>query len=160
MNESQDSQQYANELEVEVQEDVLQNSSESSNSNTFIQNNLHFVQNIDIKALTNLSKCNSELASRAMELYENQFEHAKAMDTKIVTLEENEQKARKEDRPWQRFFAFLSISASVGISVYSLIKAYEFYTSGASDTIVGLCISIPVGIVAVNLLGIKNKGQK
>lgn len=153
MKESQNLQQTTDSEEVE------ENSSNSL-SNTYIQNNLHFVQNIDINALNELSKSDSKLASRAMALYENQFEHAKNMDEKIVNLEEQEQNDRRRDRPWQRFFVFLSIFSSVGISVYSLMKAYVFYLNGASDTIVGLCISIPIGIVAVNLLGIKNKGQK
>lgn len=138
--------------------DVENNSTSRQNVN--IQNNLHFVQNIDIANLNVLSQTNPNLADRAMSLYENQFNHAKSMDEKIIKLEANEQDSRDKDRPWQRFFAFLSISTSVGVSIFSLMKAYEFYINGASDTVVGLCISIPVGIVAVNLLGIKNKGQK
>ncbi len=164
MQESENSQAYTDKESVDTDNSPVQLEEESSGtqnpSSVNIQNNLHFVQNIDLSSLNILSENNKDLADRAMSLYEKQFEHAKSMDEKIVQLEEREQEARDEDRPWQRFFAFLSISASVGISVYSLIKAYEFYTSGASDTIVGLCISIPVGIVAVNLLGIKNKGQK
>ena len=67
---------------------------DESKSNVNIQNNLHFVQNIDIQGLDRLGQNNSQLANRAMQLYENQFDHAKSMDIKIVELEAIEQKLR------------------------------------------------------------------
>ena len=95
-----------------------------------------------------------------MSLYENQFEHAKSIDDRLIQLEQKEQEERKSNRPWQRFFGILSTCASLGFSIYSLNKALEFHINGVTSYIVGLVISIALGIVAVNLLGIKNKGKK
>lgn len=124
-----------------------------------IQNNFNFAQNLDIDKLAYLSKTDKKLADRVMTLYEKNFEHVRKCDVKVITLEEQEQKLRAEETPYQRKFVFRALTASWSISVLGLVVAsiamYFHY-----PVVAGIAISIPVGVVAVNMLGIKNNNQK
>lgn len=124
-----------------------------------IQNNFNFAQNIDLSKLAQLDQANSELAQRMTAIYEDQFKHAAMCDTAIIELEKKEQSLRETEIPYQRKFAFRSQLFAVLISLAGLGTAivsmyYGFPWLG------GTAITIPIGVVAVNLLGIKNKNQK
>lgn len=136
------------------------NISEPSSQNIAnIQQNFHFVQNIDISKLNELSLTDKDLADRIMKLYESQLEHSKKIDDFIMQAEEKEQNLRINDIPHQRKYAFRGQYLSVFIAILGLgLSTFSIYHS--YPWVAGLSISIPVGIVAVNLLGIKNKNQK
>ncbi|AHJ12426.1 hypothetical protein [Sulfurospirillum multivorans] len=122
-------------------------------------NNFNFVQNIDLGKLSHLELTNPELAHRITKIYEDQFEHVKFVDTAIIELEKKEQSLREAELPHQRKFAFRSQFFAVLISLAGLCTAILSMYYGY-PWLGGTAITIPIGVVAVNLLGIKNKNQK
>lgn len=124
-----------------------------------IQNNFNFAQNIDLGKLAQLDQSNPELAQRITAIYEDQFRHVVACDTAILDLEKKEQSLRETEIPYQRKFAFRSQSFAVLISLAGLGTAIVSMHYGY-PWLGGTAITIPIGVVAVNLLGIKNKNQK
>ena len=124
-----------------------------------IQNNFNFAQNIDLDKLAFLSSKNKELADKVMALYEKNLEHIEKCDDRILSLEEKEQRLRETEIPYQRKFVFRSLYAAWSISIISLgLAGFALYEHSTSVAIVA--ISIPIGVLAVNMLGIKNKNQK
>lgn len=124
-----------------------------------IQNNFNFAQTIDLDKLAYLSSTDKALAERVMCLYETQLAHVKEMDKGLLGLEEEEQKLRKVDVPYQRRFAFRALGSAWSVSVLGLCTcAYALYLG--SPWVASVAISIPAGVVAVNMLGIRNRHQK
>ena len=118
------------------------------------QNNFHLTQQLDPIALKELSMQDSELAKEYMAFYKSQQEHNKEMDKEVLTIEKIEQKARIEEIPHQRKFAFLSLFFSIGISLVSLAIAAYFAKLGY-PWLAGTAITVPIGILAVNLINKK-----
>ncbi|AEI14059.1 hypothetical protein Flexsi_0371 [Flexistipes sinusarabici DSM 4947] len=132
---------------------------ESKTNIANIQQNFNFAQNIDLGKLAELSKNDKSLAERIMALYENQFEHGKEIDKFLMESEQKEQNLRLNETPWQRKYVFRGQLFSVlvallglGLSSLAILNDYPW--------VAGIAITIPVGVVAVNFLGIKNKNQK
>lgn len=152
--------QSANEPEA-----LVESKAEKANSNSTtqhianIQNNFHFTQNIDLDKMSSLSEISPEIASRMMSLYEQQFEHAKAVDNKIIELEKTEQKARVEEIPFQRKFAFRSLNYALLISLSSLGFAAYCASIGA-DVLAGIGITVPISVAVANMLGFKAAKQQ
>ena len=158
MKESQKSQPDIVE-EAEVIE-TIDSSSESNITATFNQqNNYHLAQNIDLDKLSILSNSLAELASRVMNLYEKQQQHNISIDTKILTLEETEQKARLTETPYQRKFAFKALNFAMILSLFSLGTSAFFAYLGYS-ILAGIAITIPIGVGVANILGFKSANQK
>lgn len=124
-----------------------------------IQNNFNFAQNIDLGKLAQLEQINPELAKRMTGIYEDQFKHVVMCDTSILELEKKEQTLRETEIPHQRKFAFRAQFFAVFISLAGLATAIVSMHYGY-PWLGGTAITIPIGVVAVNLLGIKNKNQK
>jgi len=124
-----------------------------------IQNNNYFVQQIDLVALGKLNAKNPELAEKYMEIMQQQFEHSVNVDDRILSLEEKEQEKRHEDIPYQREYAFRGQIISSVTVVLSLITAGVLGTYGLEKAAIA-AITVPIGVIAVNFLGIKNKAQK
>jgi len=132
----------------------------SSAVNTLaIQNNNYFTQQIDLDALGELTTKDPEIAKMYMTIQQEQFEHSKAMDNKIIAIEEKEQYARLEDIPYQRKYVFRAQVGSIVIAILALITAISFGVIGMEKAAIA-SITIPIGILAVNFLGVRNKGQK
>jgi len=123
------------------------------------QNNYHLAQNIDLDKLSELSRNSPKLASRVMELYEKQQQHNISIDTKILTLEETEQKARLTETPYQRKFAFKALNFAMLLSLFSLGTSAFFAYLGYS-ILAGIAITIPIGVGVANILGFKSASQK
>ncbi|AOO64729.1 hypothetical protein [Sulfurospirillum halorespirans] len=124
-----------------------------------IQNNFNFAQNIDLGKLSQLEQINPDLAHRMTTIYEEQFKHAVFCDTSIIELEKKEQQLRETEIPHQRKFAFRAQFFAVFISLAGLGTAILSMYYGY-PWLGGTAITIPIGVVAVNLLGIRNKNQK
>ena len=67
---------------------VSDESRESPQNIANIQQNFHFVQNIDVSKITELSQVDSSLANRIVSLYESQLEHGKSIDEFLVEIEQ------------------------------------------------------------------------
>jgi hypothetical protein len=120
------------------------------------QNNFHLTQQLDPMALKELSAQDSELAKEYIAFYKSQQEHNKAMDIEVLSIEKTEQKARIDEMPHQRKYAFLSLFFSIGISLTSLGVAAYFAKLGY-PWLAGIAISVPIGVLAVNLINKKAK---
>ena len=116
------------------------------------QNNYHLTQNIDLDKLSILSNSSPELASRVMDLYEKQQQHNISIDTKILTLEETEQKARLTETPYQRKFAFKALNFAMILSLFSLGTS-AFFAYLEYSILAGIAITIPIGVGVANILG-------
>lgn len=158
MRESQKSQpDIVEEAEVVETMDSLPESNITATFNQ--QNNYHLTQNIDLDKLSMLSNSSPELASRVMDLYEKQQQHNISIDTKILTLEETEQKARLTETPYQRKFAFKALNFAMILSLFSLGTSAFFAYLGYS-ILAGIAITIPIGVGVANILGFKSASQK
>lgn len=128
-------------------------------SSVNIQTNIiNIAQYVDIDKLEHLNAENPRLADRYMSMLEDQLKQASKTEDSIMELEKQEQKLRATELPCQRslfskslYFSTFMGFASLGVATFALHLGYPW--------VAGLSISIPVGILAVNLLGIKNKDQ-
>ncbi len=118
------------------------------------QNNFHLSQQIDPIALKELSAQDYDLAKEYMAFYKSQQDHNKEMDKEVLTIEKTEQKARIDEIPHQRRFAFLSLFFSIGISLIAL-AASAFFANLGYPWLAGTAITVPIGILAVNLINKK-----
>ncbi len=123
------------------------------------QNNYHLAQNIDLDKLSILANNSPDLASRVMDLYDKQQQHNISIDTKILTLEETEQKSRLTETPYQRKFAFKALNFAMILSLFSLGTSAFFAYLGYS-ILAGIAITIPIGVGVANILGFKSANQK
>ena len=117
-------------------------------------NNFHLSQHIDSSELRELSKHDSLLASRYMDFYEKQQSHNISVDKEILVIEKEEQKSRLEEIPHQRKYIFLSLYFSIGISLVSL-GAATYFASLGFPWLAGTAISVPIGVLALNLINKK-----
>jgi uncharacterized membrane protein len=152
MPEAQSLQQHSEEIEL-IEEDDKQSSSVVFNQQN---NNFHLNQYIDPSELRELSKYDSLLANRYMDFYEKQQSHNISVDKEILIIEKGEQKARLDEMPHQRRYIFLSLYFSIGISVVSLGVAAYFASLGF-PWLAGTAISVPIGVLALNLINKKSQ---
>lgn len=135
---------------------VTPEESETTQSTLAIQqNNYHFVQAIDIKALTALADKHPELADRVLSIYENQFEHAKNVDNQLLPMEKAEQELRISETPYVRKFAFRGQLFAIFTTVSGIGGAVVFALLDM-PTVAGVCITVSLGTVAIQFLG-RNK---
>jgi len=149
MSNSQKLQHTSDDTEVLEEDSSLQTTQQIAN----IQNNFHFSQNIEIDKLTLLAKNSSELADRLMTICE------RGRDSFIIDTESKEQQSRIEERPYQRKYAFRSLSYVLLISLSSLIFA-GYCASVKLPVLAGIGITIPISITVANMLGFKASSQK
>jgi len=150
--EAQSLQQHSDEVEL-IEEDEKQSSSVVFNQQN---NNFHLNQHIDPTELKELSKHDSLLANRYMDFYEKQQSHNINIDKEILIIEKEEQKARLSEMPHQRKYVFMSLYFSIGISIISLGTAAYFASLGF-PWLAGTAISVPIGVLALNLINKKTK---
>ncbi len=140
--------------------DIPPETPSTSGVNTLaIQNNNYFTQQIDLVALEQLTTKDPEIAKMYMAIQQEQFEHSKSMDSRIISIEEKEQDARHEDIPYQRKYASRAQLGSIAIAVLALVTSVIFGMLGMEKVAIA-AIAIPIGVLAVNFLGVRNKGQK
>lgn len=138
--------------------DPLENDTQLPLGTLAIQNN-YYTPQIDLVALGKLRAKDPELAQHYMQVREQEMQHAQEMDHRIITLEEREQDIRIQDAPAARGYANRAQIASIATVVLSFASAAWFgylEMEGAAIT----AMSIGAGVVAVNFLGIRNKGQQ
>lgn len=152
MVEVQSLQQHSEEMEL-IEEDDNQSSAIVFNQQN---NNFHLSQHIDATELKELSSHNPSLANRYMDFYEKQQSHNINVDKEILLVEKIEQKARLDEMPHQRKYIYLSLYFSIGISMLSLGVASYFANLGFT-WLAGTAISVPIGILALNLINKKSK---
>ena len=132
----------------------------SLNNNTLaIQNNNYFTQQIDLIALGKLTAKDPALAKMYMAIQTEQFEHSKSVDNRILTIEEREQEGRLSEIPNKKIYAFRAQMGSISIVLSSFITSICFGVLGMENAAIASIVT-GAGIVAVNFLGIKNKGQR
>lgn len=117
-----------------------------------IQNNYHFTQTIDIKALTNLADKAPEFANRVLSIYENQLEHAKNVDNQLLPMEKAEQDLRISEMPYARKFAFRGQLFAMLTTVSGIGGAIIFGFLNM-PTVAGICLTVSLGTVAIQFLG-------
>ena len=124
-----------------------------------IQNNNYFTQQIDLVALGKLTTKDPEIAKMYMAIQQEQFDHSKSVDNRILTIEEKEQEARHTDIPNKKTYAFRAQLGSFAIVFGAFATAMVF---GYFDMEKAAITSIVTGagVIAVNFLGVRNKGQK
>jgi len=152
MAEAQSPQQHSEEIEL-IEEDDGQSSPIVFNQQN---NNFHLSQYIDPAELRELSKDNPSLANRYMDFYEKQQSHNINIDKDILIIEKKEQKARLDEMPYQRKYIFLSLYFSIGISIVALGVA-SYFASLGFPWLAGTAISVPIGVLALNLINKKSK---
>ena len=123
-----------------------------------IQNN-YFSQQVDITQLRVLRQEDPELATMYMDIVRDQFEHGKEMDIRIVTMEEKEQDGRLADQPNKKTYAFRAQIGSFSIVVGAFLTAIAFGFLGMEKAAIAAIVT-GAGVIAVNFLGVRNKGQK
>ena len=131
---------------------------QQQSNNLAIQNNNYFTHQVDLPALGKLAAKNQNLADKYLDILKEQAEHSRAMDIEIIAIEKKEQEQRHEDIPHQRTYAFRGQAGSIVIAVSGLVVAVVFGAMGMEKAAM-VAITVPVGVLAVNLLGIFNKGQ-
>jgi len=145
------SQQQNNDKIEFIEEDDSQQPSVVFNQQN---NNFHLSQYIDPAELRELSKHDLPLANRYMDFYEKQQSHNISIDKKILTIEKEEQNARINEMPYQRKYIFLSLYFNIGISIISLGVA-AYFASLNFPWLAGTAISVPIGVLALNLINKK-----
>lgn len=139
-------------------EAAVDDTKNSSNPNTAIfnqQNNFHLSQNIDISKISHLFDKSPELSDRVMSFYENQQRHNISIDNKILVIEEKEQNTRIQEIPFQRKFAFRTLTFAMLLSIISLGAAAYFANLGHIK-LAGIAIIIPITITVANMLNRNN----
>ena len=131
---------------------------QQQSNNLAIQNNNYFTHQVDLSALGKLAAKNQDLADKYLDILKEQAEHSRAMDIEIIAIEKKEQEQRHEDIPYQRTYAFRGQAGSIVIAVLGLVVAIAFGAMSMEKAAM-VAITVPVGVLAVNLLGIFNKGQ-
>ena len=103
------------------------------------------------EALAKLEKTNPELAKKAFELLEYDIKQSHEEKQKILNLEIEEQKIRKEELPYIRklafrgqIFAFITGLAGIGASIWFGMQGMEKAAY--------ISIAIPLGVLAVNFI--------
>jgi hypothetical protein len=124
-----------------------------------IQHNHYYPTPVDPKALLELVEKSPELADRYLKLHEEALKNIKEFDDRVLSLEEKEQILREEDIPYRRRYTFRAQTISAAIVFVSLGVSVFFGLMGMEKAAIAT-ILIPIGVVAVNFLGIRNKGQK
>jgi len=143
-------------IQPEVTDESIQ---QTAGNNLAIQNNNYFTHQVDLVALDKLAIKNPELADKYLEILKEQAEHSRVMDCEIIDMEKKEQEQRHDDIPHQRKYAFNGQRGSIIIAVSGLATAILFGFMKMEDAAM-VAITVPVGVLAINLLGIRNKGQK
>ena len=94
-----------------------------------------------------------------MDIVRDQFEHGKEMDNRVVTMEEKEQDGRLADQPNKKTYAFRAQIGSFSIVVGAFLTAIIFGFLGMEKAAITAIVT-GAGVIAVNFLGVRNKGQK
>jgi hypothetical protein len=136
-----------------IEEDTPQSSPTVFNQQN---NNFHLNQHINPTELIELSNHNPSLANRYMNFYEKQQSHNINVDKEILAIEQEEQRARLDEMPYQRKYIFFSLYFSIGISLISLAVA-AYFASLNFQLLAGTAISVPIGVLALNLINKKTK---
>lgn len=153
MDKSNQSVETINPKESEIVEDS-QDKKTNSTATFNQQNNFHLTLNIDIDKLSVLSEKAPNIADRVVSIYEKQLEQNINADNKVLDLEENEQKLRITEKPYQRKYAFTSLYFAMGLSVLSLCFA-GFFAYKEYPYLAAISITIPITVAVANMLGFK-----
>lgn len=145
---------------MKKQEVLPTKDSESQDKNhVHVQTNIiNIAQYVDVEKIESLSKTDTKLANRYLDIIEEQLKQASKTDDKILQIEQKEQELKQTELPHQRKYAFRSLYFSFAIGAIGMgLSAYALYLN--QPWVASAAITIPVGILAVNLLGIRNKDQ-
>jgi len=93
-----------------------------------------------------------------MNLYEKQQQHNINIDERILTIEEIEQVSRKEERPYQRKFAFKALNFAMTLSIIALFVA-GFFAYMKYPWLAVTAITVPISVAVANMLGFQTSGQ-
>ncbi len=143
---------------LEEPADTVDENVEKGNLYALQQNNI-YINHINLKELDSLAEKNPELAKKYLEIVEKVIQSSEKAEKEIINLEKQEQRQRHENIPYQRKYAYRGQILSFATIVVSFVAAGYFAYIGMEKATIA-AIAIPIGIVAVNFIGIKNKDQK
>lgn len=132
--------------------EIVENNNTSSNNINATINNINLPAQLDLEKLAKLNSVAPELANKVVGL----FEYEQKQADRIITLEEKEQASRINEIPHQRKFAFSSLIFAALISFVALGTSVYFAILGY-PRLAATSITIPIGLVAVNIIKIFQK---
>lgn len=139
--------------EVDKKIEKIKKSGYKTSLNTAIQNNYyHYNIQISPQELSVLAGKDAESARMYLKLQQQQLEHAKEIDSRILSLEEREQEARHAEQPYIRKFFARGQLFAFGTIMLGCVSAVCFGYFGMELPAV-FSLSITGGTVVAQFLG-------